>query len=199
MILPDYGDDPITTDDPEKIIYHAESLLKAAGLNTVTWTVEMFGGKRALGRCWWREGPRPIDPPKAGKIKISRPWYVDLGVETMKKHAPERFPDHILEDTIRHEIAHAVAMERYGVQDGGGHGWPWEQIAEECGAVPNRCTEDILTHLMAPYERVCSNCGSHKKWLYQYSERKRPRYCTVCDAPPLDSQLEVIENERQVM
>jgi len=198
MILPDY-DDPITTDDAEQIIYHAESLLKKSGLNTVTWTIEMFGGKRTLGSCWWQEGPNPGDPPKAGKIKISRPWYVDLGVGAMREQASGAFPAYVLEDTIRHEIAHAVSMERYGVQTGSGHGWRWKKVAEECHALPERCVDDLPERLMASYERVCSNCGHHKKWLYQYSEKKRSHYCTICDAAPIDSQLEVIENEQKVM
>jgi predicted SprT family Zn-dependent metalloprotease len=56
------------------------------------------------------------------------------------------------EDTILHEIAHAL------VGPGHGHGPVWKAKAREIGAKPERCfeSEDLPD---GKYEAVCENCG----------------------------------------
>lgn len=57
-------------------------------------------------------------------IKLS-PYLVELNSEEE------------VEDTILHEIAHALDVIRNGVSSG--HGYPWKKICVEIGAKPVRC------------------------------------------------------------
>lgn len=199
MILPDY-DEPITTSDPKDILKYADLLMLEAGLDVLDkWNVEFFGGRRSLGRCEWKRHHYNEDLVKEGRIRLSRPWYVDLGIEGMMEFASEEFKRIALEDTIRHEIAHALSIERWGIKQGGGHGREWKQMAREVHAIPERCGNNLPSRLMASYKRRCSNCHTVYKWLYQYSDRRQHYHCTKCDAPPRKSQLEVVENEEKVL
>jgi predicted SprT family Zn-dependent metalloprotease len=66
-------------------------------------------------------------------------------------------PDQI-EDTLRHEIAHAVAFLRHG-RAALGHGPLWREVAREIGARPRAtCSEGL--DLPAPHRLACRRCGT---------------------------------------
>lgn len=59
-----------------------------------------------------------------------------------------------IEDTIRHEIAHAL------VGPGHGHDGFWKRMAENCGATPEACASIDEDHLPEPLWRgTCQRCG----------------------------------------
>lgn len=63
-------------------------------------------------------------------------------------------PDDV-EDTLRHELAHALAWTRDGAS---GHGWRWKKWCRTVGANPNRLAEPGA----APerkYTLTCAKCG----------------------------------------
>lgn len=198
MILPDY-DTPITTDDPQEILDYTELLMAEAGLDMRKWEAEMFGGRRSLGLCRWAANGYDPDYVREGWIRISRPWYADLGISGMLKHAPGEFNKCALEDTIRHEIAHALCLERWGISEGRGHGRHWQEMARLVHAKPNACEGTLPQRLMASYKRRCSYCHKVYKWLYQYSSARTDYYCPTCDARPASSTLEIVENKEQVV
>lgn len=79
--------------------------------------------KSSLGRCHYG---------RIKKITLSR-WYVKLNEESD------------VEDTILHEIAHALSWIRYG-KEGIGHGKLWKEVCREIGATPERTHKGIIEY-----------------------------------------------------
>jgi len=198
MSLPDY-DEPITTSNGPEIIEYTENLMREAGLSPSKWRAELFQGKRALGRCSFKRGKFDPDRVIEGIIKISSPWYVTLGIDGMAELAPGEFERHALEDTIRHEIAHALCVEHDGRKHGKSHGHRWKHWARKVHAIPERCGKNLPSRLMASYKRICPSCDTVYKWLHQYSETKHNYFCTKCNAPRQDSFLTVVDNPEQIV
>lgn len=92
------------------------------GLLVKSWRLDFENCKRSLGRCHYR----------TKKITLSK-WYVELNEE------------HDVEDTILHEIAHALSYIRHG-QAGIGHGYLWKKICREIGATPERVHKGIVEY-----------------------------------------------------
>src|SRR5579872_1653162 len=82
------------------------------------WKFEFVDGKRRLGRA--------ICPNRtsAGIIQVSS-QFVELNNEI------------VIEDVIRHEIAHAIAYVRHGEA---GHGPAWREACKLTGASPRACS-----------------------------------------------------------
>jgi len=189
-------DEPILTSDVSEIMEYVEYLIDESPLRLCgnRWTAEFFGGKRALGRCQYSHF---ADNVQEGKIQLSKPWFVDIGMETMLEHSAvgrER-----LEDTIRHEIAHAISVERHGVEKGRGHNWRWKNAARQVHAKPERTAHGVPEQLVAHYKRQCSNCGTVYKWLFRYAERRKTYVCNRCNAPQEERRIEVVSNDQRIV
>ena len=106
------------------------------GLFDKLWHFDFEACKRTLGRCHYH----------VKKITLSK-WYVELNKEDD------------VEDTILHEIAHALSFLRYGTK-GKGHGRLWKRVCREIGARPERLHKGILEYPNNHYKYVdtCS-CG----------------------------------------
>lgn len=74
------------------------------------------------------------------------------------------------EDTIRHEIAHAIDVE---VNGSSSHGYKWQRIAIQVGAKPTRCSSGIETG-KGKYTVKCDTCNHEEQ-----AHRKR-RGATAC-------------------
>jgi predicted SprT family Zn-dependent metalloprotease len=80
------------------------------------------------------------------------------------------------ENTIRHEIAHAIEFEVRGTSD---HGNLWKLIARQVLCNAERCYKINEVSITSPtkYTLICDNCGverpSHKK-------KKRKSACGKC-------------------
>lgn len=59
----------------------------------------------------------------------------------------------VIENTIRHEVAHALAGP------GAGHGPEWKRQCMVTGARPERCTDAANALAPAPWALVCDTCG----------------------------------------
>jgi predicted SprT family Zn-dependent metalloprotease len=57
-----------------------------------------------------------------------------------------------IEDTIRHEIAHALTPADKG------HGEAWKRMAVKCGAKPERCTSNAVS-VPGRYYGICKDCN----------------------------------------
>lgn len=86
--------------------------------------------KRSLGRCHY----------DGKKITLSK-WYVELNEEKD------------VEDTILHEIAHALSFLKYG-KKGTGHGVFWKQMCRKIGAKPNRIHQGVIEYPNNHYKYV---------------------------------------------
>lgn len=93
------------------------------------WTFRFDGAKRRFGRCsyWQRE------------ISLSG------SLVTLNERAD-------VENTIRHEIAHAL------VGPGAGHGPRWRSQAVACGAKPERCYGSWVLEPAASWVARCVMC-----------------------------------------
>ena len=109
--------------------------------------------KATLGRCHYT----------TKMIALSK-WYVEENVEND------------IEDTILHEIAHALSWIHDGVT---GHGKVWKKWCRKIGAVPQRCRKRDLNRPKDHYKYLdtCS-CGTT-----YYKHRKsvgRTYHCPTC-------------------
>ena len=119
------------------ILQEAETLallhMEEWGINN-KFTFEFEDCKSTLGRCHFLKK----------KITLSK-WYAELNDEEE------------IEDTILHEIAHALAWINNKCR---GHGKVWKDWARKVGANPQRCGKSNLNHPENHYKYVdtCS-CG----------------------------------------
>ncbi len=143
---------------PDATLALARRLLARLGAEAGTplvergWTVGFDRARRRLGACRIRQR----------QITLSAPLSQAL-------------PDEVVEDTIRHEIAHAIDGERRGRSP---HDATWRRIAVACGARPERCYHgDVPLDASAPYLAVCPSCGDAHAL---YRQPVHPRRCRAC-------------------
>jgi predicted SprT family Zn-dependent metalloprotease len=98
------------------------------------WRFEIASTKRAVGRCFFRR--RVIE---FSKYYIESPW-------------------HDIENTLRHEIAHALVYIHHG-EDEPSHGRVWQAYAIAVGAAPKSCTADAVSNAKHNYAIKCTGCG----------------------------------------
>jgi predicted SprT family Zn-dependent metalloprotease len=91
----------------------ALTLMEDHGIGN-TWSFRFDNAKRRCGSC--HHGKRTI---------------------TLSRHFVERNTEADVDDTIRHEIAHALAGHKAG------HGVQWQMWAIRLGARPQRCAENV--------------------------------------------------------
>lgn len=82
-----------------------------------------------------------------------------------------------VENTIRHEIAHALGPREDG------HGPNWKHNARRVGAVPVRCASKVDMDLVRPtakYEATCPQCKQiYKRHRWTAAMGKQPA-CSLC-------------------
>lgn len=94
---------------------------------------------------------------------------------TLSTHLAQTLPAADVEDTVRHEIAHAIDAERRGRSS---HDRTWKAIAVACGATPARCFDgDLPDDPRAPYVATCPSCGASHSY---YRQPATPRRCSPC-------------------
>lgn len=82
---------------------------------------------------------------------------------------------HDLEDTIRHEIAHALDRETRGTSD---HGPFWQSMAKQVGAIP-RARSKSMKKGGHKWTLECPNCG-RKIYRHKLTQRARTMACGAC-------------------
>lgn len=118
-----------------------------------SWHFAFEDCKRTLGRCHYSKK----------KITLSK-WYAELNEESE------------VEDTILHEIAHALAWinDRFT-----GHGKIWKDWAIRVGATPRACSKANLIKPETHYKYDQECCGVRYQ---RHRIRKRARYyCPKCN------------------
>jgi len=139
----------------DKITNLANTLLKDHNLEG--WRFKWGNSKRRLGMCSFKEKT----------IEVSL-WYVGST------------SDEELEDTVRHEIAHAV------VGSGHGHDYVWKRAAIQLGARPQSCAPDHVQSAAQPnYIIECSNCKKRWERFRLRKELRREGVKSSCCHAPL--------------
>lgn len=135
-------------------------------LQDFAWQFEFDRARRRLGSCrWTRRG----DERKL--ITLSRHYAVRMGLSYCDVRGLS-----VIDDVIRHEIAHAIDFERRGRSD---HGTAWKAICLRVGADPT-CLYEQDAALPAPpgkYVAQCIECGRETTY---YRAPSRPRACRIC-------------------
>ena len=78
-----------------------------------------------------------------------------------------------VENTILHEIAHALVGPRNG------HNNVWKAMALKIGARPERCYHNNIIMPKGRYEAKCNNCQRHFHF-HRKLKNFHNRYCTKC-------------------
>jgi len=151
---------------------HALHLMKELGqqvlgrpLPVLGWTFGFDRAKRRLGVCRYKPG----NPPKK-RITLSR-HYVRLNGLAYRDAAGLQ----VIDDVIRHEIAHAIDYEQRGRSD---HSAPWQAICREVRADPSRLYEgQDIERVPGTYVVECPQCGQTGEF---YARPKNVRYCKPC-------------------
>ena len=84
-----------------------------------------------------------------------------------------------IEDTILHEIAHALTYEKYG-DKASNHGKEWKEIAKSIGCSGDRCYNlDEIKTPEAKYKYKCPECG-YTYNRYRRIKDNKPLSCSDC-------------------
>lgn len=94
------------------------------------WTFKWSSARREYGCCYGYQKIIRISKP----LTLLNPWEQT-------------------QDTVLHEIAHALAGPRHG------HDKKWKQICVEIGARPERCYGSEVKQPVAKYYAICKKCG----------------------------------------
>ena len=109
---------------------------------------------------------------------------------TLSAHLSCTLPDAEVEDTVRHEIAHALDHELHPNRRGRrAHDRTWKALARRCGATPERCFDgDLPADPTAPYAAVCPTCGASRDL---YRQPVRAHLCPTCSRSARPTYLRV--------
>ena len=127
-------------------------------LHKLGWTWGYSRKKQALGTATYTR------MKGIGKIEISKPL---LSVNLNSN--PRKF-----EDTIRHEIAHAID---YTLRDESDHGIHWQKIAIHLGAQPETGKKTIVS---VPKKWIGQCKGNHYHWKHSLTKSAKTLACGKC-------------------
>lgn len=68
-------------------------------------------------------------------------------------------PEEFVSRTPRHEAAHIISCQIYGIKAGGGHGARWREVMAKVGGKPSRC------HSMRTPGTLPMHCGCRLHWI----------------------------------
>lgn len=131
--------------------------LAGRSLRSLGWTFQFDRARRRLGMCKWKRKGVLVKV-----LSLSRHYALHGGWE-------------IMEDVVRHEIAHALDYEIRGRSD---HGPRWRCIALLTQADPTRLYEGgIFEDNTSKYVGTCPECGREQSF---YRRIKRSYGCPEC-------------------
>lgn len=136
-------------------------------LQALGWRFAFDRARRRLGSCRWHP-----DSEDGKRITVSRHYAARLGPTYVDQSGLA-----VIDDVIRHEIAHAIDFERRGRSD---HGPKWKSICRRVGADPSRTYESAeIVSLIQPgkYRARCPRC---EREISFFRRPSRPRACRPC-------------------
>jgi predicted SprT family Zn-dependent metalloprotease len=135
--------------DTEEARELARTILDDYGLEA--WAVEFDRAKRRFGQCRYMSAT------------------ISLSAHLVRLNDAET-----VADTIRHEVAHALAGS------GAGHGPKWRAMCRVTGANPQRCYDSAeVVNPDAPWALVCPQCAASTPRFRRTRSRFLCRHCRV--------------------
>lgn len=127
------------------------------GLTAQGWRFEWDDAERRFGCCHHGYGFTRIGH---APVRLKDPYISMSRSMTLLNEQPK------VEDTIRHEIAHALCKPQKGVH----HGEDWKRMCRVTGAKPERCYSAADTVVVKQdWSATCGGCGTI------YYKKKMPR------------------------
>lgn len=150
IIHPDW-DSLSTKQKLNAAVEYCDNLIREEGLHVNGWHTKIDNNRKRYGAC--KYGPNIIVLSKINTV---------LGRQAS------------IIDTIRHEVAHAVAGAHAG------HGSKWQEEAVRLGATPKATKGDIVEYMEKTYKYVyeCENC---KRQKYSHTDVSKRYCCGKCD------------------
>ena len=106
-------------------------------------------------------------------------WYKEKTLKFSKRYTHHGWEE--IEDTILHEIAHALVGPKVKA-----HGVEWRRKARELGARPETCAESHVTPKDVPVKKFYLECpGCNKRWWRHRLQRKVIGRKSLCCGLPL--------------
>lgn len=131
--------------------------------------------KKSLGICSYKSKTASIgsfhNSSRYKTYELLRAGEVAISSELLVHNLDKA---HDFEDTIRHEIAHAIHTHISGRSD---HGRVWKSIARQVGANDDRCHEGFLVKPKGKYTLVCGTCKNETE---KYRLPKNKKACGKC-------------------
>ena len=152
--------------DADGVARRARQLMAELGIRLRGKTLQATGWRFTFDRARTRLGCCSYTTASGGRvhrkvISLSRPFS-------------ERYGWDVMEDVMRHEIAHALDVDQRGYTD---HGPRWKAWAVECGADPTRLYEDGDVQLPPRYVAICPACRARTPY---HRRPKRAGACAEC-------------------
>lgn len=151
-------------DKVRDVLGYAEDFIIGAcaehGFEDLDITIKLGRGVKQAGSCRYR-----YDDPYAYTITLSRPFIEQCNFAFM-------------DDTIRHELAHAFAPR------GAHHGDEWKYWAKTLGARPERCHTEKLENIHK-WKAVCTSCGKERGYV---RKPRVTRSCGTCNPKEFDER-----------
>jgi ribosomal protein L37AE/L43A len=134
-------------------------------MNKLNWRFEFNNKKSSFGVCSSRRIRKGLGVTTLvdKKIKLSM-WLIQNSSETLADW----------ENTMLHEIAHAIDKEIRGKSN---HDWHWRTIALSIGCDGKRCGSTKVDAKESKYTLKCHNCGEETA---SHRRKKRLSACGNC-------------------
>jgi predicted SprT family Zn-dependent metalloprotease len=145
----------------------------AAKLLETTWTIEIFRWKDAetftLSNKGWKFEFN--NRKRAAGLCSYRKKTIYVSKYLLEQNLDKSLE---FENTLRHELAHAIDFEMRGTSD---HSKVWKAVAREVLCTAERCysTDVIQTKVQTKYTVVCDTCGKEKA-----GHKRGNSACGVC-------------------
>lgn len=138
----------------------AIELMTEHGLSYDGWYFKFTHGRKQAGICVW-----------------DKSQYNEVGYIGLSKYLIPHMTDEAIEDTILHEIAHAMVGYEHG------HNHVWQRQARAIGCNGQRCYEidELIDHealaTKSKYTLTCPTCGRKSA---AHRKLKRSKACGKC-------------------
>lgn len=120
-----------------------------------------------LGKCWTLKFRR-LARNRLGQCNYTRK-SIEINTDYLEINRLDQ-----AQDTLKHEVAHAIVYEKYKSTDIWRsirpHGRQWKEIAIDIGAAPRRCSKILLQKPKLNYWLNCPVHGVVDSWI------KKPRW-----------------------
>jgi len=145
---------------------------KTFNLKELGWTIGFNNAKRSAGICGWKRRRTGMGGISTTEIHSKK---VELSMHLLSQNLEEGKASE-WEETIRHELAHAVDVE---MRNKSNHDNTWKAVARAMLSTGARTftSDDLKDEKQSKYTLVCPKCKKEKK---SHKKKKKASACGAC-------------------